>query len=152
MLLKSKLILIKLFFAKNKLFKMIVGVGVDIVSITRIEDIILRFNEKFEAKIFTPNEIETAKKKLKNLQTIFYAKRFAAKEAFAKALGMGIGRGIDFCDIEISNDNLGKPQIRLLHGKEEFLKQHFNCKNFAIHLSLSDENPNAIAFVTIEIF
>jgi holo-[acyl-carrier protein] synthase len=83
-------------------------------------------------------------------RALFFSKRFAAKEAFAKAIGLGIGRGIDFLDIEVENNELGKPQIKILNNKEEFLKKHFNCKNFVIHLSLTDENPLAGAYVIIE--
>lgn len=134
---------------------MIVGVGTDLISVSRIENLIFKFKEKFEEKIFTANEISKAQKiKISDDNFLprakFYAKRFAAKEAFSKALGLGIGRGVDFKDIEIDNDNLGKPNIRILNQKEEFIKNHFNCQNFAIHLSLSDEEKLASAFVVIE--
>jgi holo-[acyl-carrier protein] synthase len=127
---------------------MILGVGTDLILIERIEKLILQFKEKFLEKIFTPNELSKAEKFLS--PAAFYAKRFAAKEAFSKAVGLGIGRGIDFKDIEISNDDSGKPQIKILNGKENFLAQHFGCKNFAIHLSLTDEKLMASAFVVIE--
>ncbi len=134
---------------------MILGIGNDLISVSRIQNLISKFKEKFEEKIFTKNEI--AKAQLIKIgddnfspRSAFYAKRFAAKEAFSKAIGLGIGRGVDFKDIEIDNDKLGKPFIRILNNKEEFIKNHFNCKNFAIHLSLSDENPLASAFVVIE--
>ncbi len=130
---------------------MILGIGTDLISVKRIEKLIIQFKEKFLQKIFVESEISKADSiKIFEKRTLFYAKRFAAKEAFSKAIGLGIGRGIDFKDIEIGNDNLGKPQIKILNGKEEFLKKHFNCKNFAIHLSLTDEDPIASAFVTIE--
>ncbi len=134
---------------------MILGVGTDLISVNRIQNLIFKFKEKFEEKIFTPNEIAKAQKiKISDDDFLprakFYAKRFAAKEAFSKALGLGIGRGVDFKDIEIDNDHLGKPIIRILNQKEEFIQTHFNCKNFAIHLSLSDENSLASAFVVIE--
>ncbi len=129
---------------------MILGIGIDLVSVGRIEHLMLEFKEKFAEKIFTKNEILQAKKLSKNLQIIFYAKRFAAKEAFSKALALGIGRGIDFKDIEVENGRLGNPIIKILNGKEKFLKKHFNCKKFAIHLSLTDENPLASAVVIIE--
>jgi holo-[acyl-carrier protein] synthase len=130
---------------------MILGIGIDSVSIGRIEKLIIQFKEKFLQKVFVESEILKADSiKISEKQTLFYAKRFAAKEAFSKATGLGIGRGIDFKDIEITNDNLGKPQIKILNGKEEFLKKHFNCSNFAINLSLTDEDPIASAFVIIE--
>lgn len=127
---------------------MILGVGTDLILIERIEELILQFKEKFIERIFTSNEILKAKNF--SYCAAFYAKRFAAKEACSKAIGLGIGRGINFKDIEISNDNFGKPQIKILNGKENFLAQHFGCKNFAIHLSLTDEKTMASAFVIIE--
>ena len=137
------------------LSKMILGIGNDLISVSRIQNLIFKFKEKFEEKIFTENEIAKAQLiKISDndnfLRARFYSKRFAAKEAFSKALGLGIGRGVDFKDIEIDNDKLGKPFIRILNSKEEFIKNHFNCKNFAIHLSLSDEEKLASAFVVIE--
>ena len=130
---------------------MILGIGIDSVSTARIEKLLLQFKEKFTGKIFVENEISKAESlKTPEIQTLYYAKRFAAKEAFSKAIGLGIGRGIDFKDIEIANDAFGKPHIKILNNKEEFLKEHFNCTNFAIHLSLTDEFPIASAFVTIE--
>jgi holo-[acyl-carrier protein] synthase len=134
---------------------MILGIGIDLVSAARIEHLMLQFGEKFPQKIFTKEEINCAEK-IKILpenflpRALFYAKRFAAKEAFSKALGLGIGRGVDFLDIQIENNNLGAPGIKILNGKEEFIKKHFDCKNFVTHLSLSDENPLASAYVIIE--
>lgn len=130
---------------------MILGVGIDLVSVGRIEHLMLEFKEKFSQKIFTKKEISAAKKiKTAQQQASFFAKRFAAKEAFSKALGLGIGRGINFLDIEIENNKLGAPQIKILNDKEKFLKKHFNCKKFSIHLSLTDENPLASAIVIID--
>jgi len=128
--------------------KMILGIGTDLILIERIAKLILQFKEKFIEKIFTQNEILQVKNS--SSCAAFYAKRFAAKEACSKAIGLGIGRGIDFKDIEILNDDFGKPQIKILNGKENFLAQHFGCKNFAIHLSLTDEKKLASAFVIIE--
>ena len=134
---------------------MILGIGVDLVSAVRIENLMLKFDQKFASKIFTKNEINFAKKikvSDNNLlpRALFYAKRFAAKEAFSKAIGLGIGRGINFLDIEIENNSLGAPKIKILNNKEQFLKKHFDCKNFKVHLSLTDENPTASAYVIIE--
>ena len=131
---------------------MILGIGIDLVSVSRIEDLMHKFGEKFANKIFTIAEIAKAEKFEKNfaLQAIFYAKRFAAKEAFAKACGLGIGRGIDFHDIEISNDDLGKPIIKILNNKTEFLHKLFSVEKIQIHLSLTDEQPMAQAMVLLE--
>ncbi|MBM5782560.1 MAG: holo-ACP synthase [Pelagibacterales bacterium] len=129
---------------------MILGIGIDTISVNRIEGLILKFGEKFQEKIFTDNEINKASLKSTPLQQIlFYAKRFAAKEAFSKALGLGIGRGVDFKDIEIDNDSFGKPFIKILNQKDQFIKKHFNVNNFTIHLSLSDTKDSALAMVTI---
>lgn len=134
---------------------MIAGVGTDLISVGRIQNLIFKFKEKFEEKIFTANEISKAQKlEISDAdfspRAKFYAKRFAAKEACSKALGLGIGRGVDFKDIEIDNDEIGRPFIRILNQKEELIHNRFNCKNFTIHLSLSDENSMASAFVVIE--
>lgn len=134
---------------------MIIGIGIDLVSGARIQDLILKFDDKFLSKIFTKEEIKCAKKFSESEENLlpsamFFAKRFAAKEAFSKALGLGIGRGINFLDIQIENNSLGAPQIKLLNGKEEFIKNHFKCAEFAIHLSLTDEKPLAGAYVIIE--
>lgn len=129
---------------------MIIGVGIDTISIKRIENLIVKFGQKFQNKIFTDKEISKAEAKKNDEQKVlFYAKRFAAKEAFSKALGLGIGRGVDFKDIEIENDNLGKPFIIILNQKNDFIKQHFKVDNFIIHLSLSDSKEFALAMVTI---
>ncbi len=134
---------------------MIHGVGTDLVSVARIEHLMFQFKEKFAEKIFTANEILKANQikiseENSTMRSLFFAKRFAAKEAFSKALGLGIGRGIDFKDIEVENDELGAPHIKILNGKENFLKQFLQCEKFSFHLSISDENPLAIATVIIE--
>lgn len=130
---------------------MIIGVGIDTILTARINKLNQKFGNKFAQKIFTDYEISQALiKKNLELQNLFYAKRFAAKEAFSKAIGLGIGRGINFRDIEIKNNNLGKPQIKILNNKENFLQEHFDCKNFTIHLSITDQKTLASAVVIIE--
>jgi holo-[acyl-carrier protein] synthase len=133
---------------------MILGIGIDFVSNQRIKNL-LKDNkkEKFLSRIFSKNEIIEYNKKLisnKLGAKNFFAKRYAAKEALSKAVGTGIGRGINFSDIEISNDELGKPQIKLLNNKKEKLKKYFNCKKIFFHLSLTDETPLSGAVVIIE--
>lgn len=127
---------------------MILGIGTDLVTVKRIDELKNQFKEKFLQRIFTKNEVIASRKK--SSSEIFLAKRFAAKEAFAKALGLGIGHGINFNDIEVSNDKLGKPKIKILNGKEGFVKKHFHCESFSIHLSLTDEKSLASATVVIE--
>lgn len=130
---------------------MILGIGIDLVNIERVNKLTQEFGEKFEKKIFTANEISAAMQIAnEKKRAAFYAKRFAAKEAFAKACGLGLGRGIDFADIEISNDELGKPYIKIINDKIAFLLNHFKTKEIAIHLSLSDEVDMAKATVLLE--
>lgn len=129
---------------------MILGIGIDIVSVERIEKLLANFDQKFINKIFTSEEIKKANQVNENKKAIYFAKRFSAKEACSKALGLGIGRGVDFLDIEVENDELGKPSIKILNNKNEFIKEHFKVKNFLIHLSLSDEKNLATAKVIIE--
>ena len=133
---------------------MIIGVGIDIVAINRIKKIFDKFGKRFLLKFYCNSEIDCANNFLKSQNShklySFLAKRFSAKEAFAKASGIGLGRLIDFRDIEISNDQLGKPQIKILNDKTESLKKFYRCKEFAIHLSLSDEKDLACASVILE--
>ena len=87
--------------------------------------------------------------KKKKIHHPFYAKRFAAKEALSKALGTGIRKGINFKDIEILNDNFGKPSIHLKGSTGNFLKKKIKTKKYSIYLSLSDDIPWAQATVII---
>ena len=123
----------------------IIGNGVDIVENNRIKILIKNIN--FINRIFTINEINQSKK-LKN-KINYYAKRFAAKEAFSKALGTGIRKGINFKDIEIFNDNFGKPSIKLKGSTAKFLKKKIKNKKYSIYLSLSDDLPWAQATVIV---
>ena len=123
----------------------IVGNGVDIVENIRIKNLLK--NAKFISRVFTINEIKRSKK-FKN-KTNFYAKRFAAKEAFVKALGEGFRKNINFNDIEIINDNKGKPYINLSNKVKIFLKAKFKLNKYDIFLSLSDEKKYSIAYVII---
>ena len=123
----------------------IIGNGVDIVDNTRIKNAIK--NKFFVSRIFTVNEI----KKSKNLnnKANYFAKRFAAKEAFVKALGEGFRNNINFSDIDVSNDKKGKPIINISTNTKKFLKKKFNLNKFKIFLSLSDEKKYSIAYVII---
>lgn len=132
---------------------LIMGIGTDMVSITRIGKILEKYEASFAKRILTQKENQQAKEnKSKNYLKFvrFCAKRFAAKEALSKAAGLGIGRGINFNDIEISNNNYGKPEINLLNKKDVFLKEHLNCQKFYIHLSIADDLNMATATVIIE--
>jgi holo-[acyl-carrier protein] synthase len=123
---------------------MILGVGIDLVSVARIQELLFKFGTKFEQRIFTDLEIKKAQtikiSEGDNLaRALFYAKRFAAKEAFSKAVGFGIGNIIGFRDIEIDNDKLGKPFINIADRKLVFFQNHFGVTKIDINLSLSDE-------------
>ncbi len=129
---------------------MIIGVGIDIVKISRIEKLLVNFSDKFESKIFTTKEITASKNKIDiKMKSSFYAKRFAAKEAFSKAVGLGIGRGVNFTDIEIINDKFGKPKIKLTAKAKTNLLKHLNLNNFKIDLSMTDDGGIAQAVVLL---
>ena len=123
----------------------IIGNGVDIVDNLRIKKSIK--NNNFLKRIYSNDEIK-ASKNVKN-KANFFAKRFAAKEAFVKSLGTGFRNGINFKDISVKNNNLGKPELYLNKKIKSFLSQKLKYKKYKIHLSLSDENSHSIAFVII---
>ena len=125
----------------------IFGIGTDIINIKRMEKSIKKNGDNFINKVFSKNEISYCKKKKNPFP--FYAKRFAAKEALSKALGTGIRKGINFKNIEITNDNFGKPSIELKGTTATFLKKKIKTKKYSIHLSLSDDIPWAQATVII---
>ena len=122
----------------------IFGIGSDIVDISRIKKSFK--NKNFKNKIFSKHEIK--KTETKNNKISWYAKRFAAKEAFSKALGTGISNGISFKDISVNNDKKGKPYIVLL-GKTNSIVQRTIKKRYTIFLTMSDEQKYALAVVAI---
>ena len=125
----------------------IFGIGTDIVNIRRMEKSLKRHGSKFKNNIFSKDEITYCEKK-KN-SGAFYAKRFAAKEAFSKALGTGIRKGVSLKNIEVANNVYGKPFILLKGNLPNYLKKKVKSKKYDIHLSLSDDNPWAQATVII---
>ena len=128
----------------------IFGLGTDIVNVKRLEKILKKKNKAFKTRIFSKNEILYCDKK--NNPYPFYAKRYAAKEAFSKALGTGIRKGINFKDIEISNNNHGKPYINLKGETAVTLRKKIKRKRYSIYLSLSDDLPWAQATVIISCY
>ena len=124
----------------------IIGNGVDIVENLRIKKAIIK--KKFINRIYSSLEIQDSKK-TKN-KANFFAKRFAAKEAFVKALGIGFRNGINFKDISVKNKSLGNPVLKLNNKVKLIIKKKFKLKKFKIFLSLSDEKKYSIAFVIIE--
>ena len=125
----------------------IFGIGTDIVSVDRIK--ISLKNKNFINRIFNEKEILKCQKINNSINC--YAKRFAAKEAFSKALGTGISNGINFNEIIILNKKTGKPYIRIIGQTKKTLKKRFKNKNSKISLSISDEKKYAVAFVTISL-
>ena len=124
----------------------IIGNGVDIVDNKRIEKLLL--NDNFLNRIFTNNEIKSSKKSQNKVN--FFAKRFAAKEAFVKALGTGFRNNISFSDIEIINNKKGKPEIKISKKIKYLISRKFKSKKPKIYISLSDEKKHSIAYVILE--
>tara|TARA_B100001287_G_scaffold275352_2_gene282752 strand:- start:852 stop:1229 length:378 start_codon:yes stop_codon:yes gene_type:complete len=121
------------------------GLGIDIIDIRRIRKVISKYGIKFKKRCFSSSEIERSERKKNSIES--YAKRYAAKEACAKALGTGLAKGVFWKDIEVYNNEFGKPFI-LLHNKAKKIHiSKFNNSN--IELSLSDERDFAIANVII---
>ena len=125
----------------------IFGIGTDIVNVKRMKNSLKKNGDSFKKRIFSKDEIIYCEAK-KN-PFAFYAKRFAAKEALSKALGTGIRKGINFKNIEISNNKFGKPSIKLSGSTASFLKKKIKTKKYSIYLSLSDDKPWAQATVII---
>ena len=124
----------------------IVGAGVDIVENSRIKKSIL--NNSFLNRVFTNEEILISKN-MKN-KSSYFAKRFAAKEAFIKSLGTGFRNGFNFKDISVINDKLGKPSFFITKKIKNLIKKRFKINSFNFFLSISDEKKYSIAFVIFQ--
>ena len=123
------------------------GIGSDLIDIRRIDKTIARFGDRFKKRIFTDNEIKKCEKRKQSVSC--YAKRFAAKEAAAKALGTGFRKGVYWRDLEIVNEPSGKPTLKF-HGKSKLHLLNLVSENdYTINLSITDEFPYAQAIVTI---
>jgi holo-[acyl-carrier protein] synthase len=129
---------------------MIIGLGSDLCNIERIRASLDRFGERFEQRVFT--EVERAKARRRTLTTAeTYAKRFAAKEAFSKAVGTGFKRGVFMKDIGVVNAPSGAPTLHLTGGAKARLDALIpDGYEARIHLTLTDDHPWAQAFVIIE--
>ena len=125
----------------------IYGIGTDIVSIKRIKSSLKKKN--FVKRIYNEQEVLKCKRAINRHNC--YAKRFAAKEAFSKALGTGISNGVNFNEITVLNNKSGKPYINLTGNTKKKIKKIFKQKKTKISLSLSDEKDYAVAFVTISV-
>tara|TARA_B100001248_G_C27369460_1_gene450893 strand:- start:79 stop:462 length:384 start_codon:yes stop_codon:yes gene_type:complete len=125
----------------------IFGIGTDIVKIYRIKKSLK--NKNFLKRIFNEKEISKCKKIINSSSC--FAKRFAAKEAFSKAVGTGISNGINFNEIVVLNKKSGKPYINIIGNTKKIINKKFRGKKTKISLSLSDEKKYAMAFVTISL-
>jgi holo-[acyl-carrier protein] synthase len=127
---------------------MIIGIGSDLISITRIEKTLERFGERFVERIYT--DIERAKSDGRRNRAASYAKRFAAKEACSKALGTGFSRGVFWRDLGVVNEPSGRPTMVLSGGAKQQLDRLMPKNHRAVvHLTLTDEYPYAHAHVII---
>lgn len=123
----------------------IIGIGSDIVKVSRIEKLVERYDQRFLRRVFSATEVAYASAKAR--PAIHLAARFAAKEAFVKALGSGLREGLNWCDIEVINNDLGQPQFKLYNYAHEACCERRNATTW---LSLSHEQDFALAFVVLE--
>ncbi len=123
----------------------IIGNGVDIIDNIRIKNSIKNIN--FIKRIYSNTEVKESKKVRNKIN--FFAKRFAAKEAFVKSIGTGFRKNINFKDISVKNNKNGKPQLIINKKIKKMIKKNFKMTDFKIFLSLSDEKKHSIAFVII---
>ena len=124
---------------------MICGIGIDLVENSRLEKIIEKWGSKFLQRVFSDEEIQYCGKHVQS--SIHYGARFAAKESFLKALGIGLGRGVKFKDIEVMHDKNGKPALDLQGGAKAQIGKRKITK---IHLSLTHTKKYATAVVILE--
>jgi holo-[acyl-carrier protein] synthase len=124
---------------------MIYGVGTDLVDIIRIEKIIEKWGDRFIEKVYSHDEIDYCQKKA--CPAIHFAARFAAKESFLKSLGIGLGMGVGLKDIEMINNEQGRPILKLHNLAEELLSE---AGVTAVHVSLTHTRKHASALVILE--
>ena len=124
----------------------ILGIGVDIIENSRIKKSIK--NDLFIKRIFSFSEINIAKKSKNKIS--YYAKRFAAKEAFSKSIGYGFRDNLNFKDISIINNKFGKPSFLITKKIKDIIKKQFKVSSFDFLLSISDEKKYSIAYVILQ--
>ena len=124
----------------------ILGIGVDLITNSRIKSLIKK--RKFVLKTYGISEIRFSKK-VKN-KTNFFAKRFAAKEAFAKSMGTGFRNNLNFKDVQIFNDDMGKPYYQKSKKINNIINKRFKVKSYDLYLSISDEKDYSIAFTILQ--
>ena len=122
------------------------GIGIDIIDNKRIRTLIN--NRSFINRIFGKSEIKLSKK-ISN-KTNYFAKRFAAKESLAKSLGTGFRNNLNFKDVEILNDNKGKPYYFITKKIDNIINKKFKVKKYSLFLSISDEKNYSVAFTILQ--
>jgi len=124
---------------------MIYGIGIDLVENERIEKIIEKWGDKFLQRVFSVKEVEYCRRHVQ--APIHYAARFAVKESFLKALGIGLGMGVKLREIEVARNSKGKPDLVLWGGAKAQIEKHKITK---VHVSLTHTKKYATAFVILE--
>ena len=124
----------------------ILGIGVDLIENKRIGNLIN--NKSFIKRTFGKREVNLAKKFSNKIN--YFAKRFAAKEAFAKSLGTGFRNNLNFKDIEILNDKIGKPYFSKSKKINQIINKKFKIKKFDLFLSITDEKDYSVAFTILQ--
>ena len=125
----------------------VLGIGVDIIQNKRIKALIK--NNNFIKRIYGKSEIEFSKKISNKVN--YFAKRFAAKESFSKALGTGFRNELNYKDIQILNNNLGKPYYHISPKIKKIVNNKFKIKKFNLFLSISDEKDYSISFTILQV-
>ena len=124
----------------------ILGIGVDVIQNKRLKSLLK--NDKFMKRTFTKKEIQFSKKI--NSKINFFSKRYAAKEALAKAIGTGFRYNLNLKDIEILNDKVGKPYYSKSIKIDKIIKKRFSIKRYNLFLSISDERDYSVAFTILQ--
>ena len=124
----------------------ILGIGVDVIQNKRIKSLIN--NKKFLQRTFGKNEVKFSKNTVN--KTNYFAKRFAAKESFAKSLGTGFRNNLNFNDIEILNDKIGMPYYLISKKIDNIVSQRFKVKRYNLFLSITDEKDYSVAFTILQ--
>tara|TARA_B100000161_G_scaffold238734_1_gene189817 strand:- start:568 stop:954 length:387 start_codon:yes stop_codon:yes gene_type:complete len=124
----------------------ILGIGVDVIQNKRLKSLLK--NDKFMKRTFTKKEIKFSKKI--NSKINFFSKRYAAKEALAKAIGTGFRYNLNLKDIEICNDRIGKPYYSKSIKIDKIIKKKFSIKKYNLFLSISDEKDYSVAFTILQ--
>lgn len=130
---------------------MIMGIGIDLVKVSRIRQLYLKYKTKAPLKILSAQELKIFSLiKLQSRKMQYLAKRFVAKEALVKALGTGLSAETFLKDISVMNNELGRPYYMLSDKLNIHIKKLFKFHKYALHLSLSDDKDNALAIAILD--